>query len=190
MGKSGKFILIAIVAIIVVLAVGAVSTYNGLVNLKENVSEYASNIDAQLQRRADLIPNLVSTVKSYTKHEEKVFTELANARASLNSAKTMTEKADADSQLNTALGNVIAIAEAYPNLASNTLYTSMMDELEGCENRISYARTNYNSAAKAYNAKLKKFPTAIFARMFGFEAVDYFTASAGAEEVPSVNFDS
>lgn len=190
MGKSGKFILIAVVAIIAVLIIGGVGAYNGLVTAQEDVSEYGANIDAQLQRRADLIPNLVSTVKSYTKHEEKVFNELAQARASLNSAKTMTEKADADSRLNTALGNVIAIAEAYPNLASNSLYTSMMDELEGCENRISYARTQYNSAAKAYNAKLKRFPTAIFARMFGFEAADYFTASAGADEVPSVNFDS
>lgn len=181
--------LIVVIAVIAVLVMAVIGSYNGLVSTKGQVDEYTSNIDTQLQRRADLIPNLVNTVKAYTNHEEAVFTSLAEARQNLMSAKTPSEKAEADQQLSTALANVVAIAEAYPELKSNELYVSMMDELEGCENRISYARTEYNSAAKEYNIKIKKFPTMIFANMFGFNAVDYFEAAAGAEQVPQVNFD-
>lgn len=187
MQKKHTGIIIAIAAV-VVLVVGIISSYNGLVSTKGQVDEYTSNIDAQLQRRADLIPNLVNTVKGYTNHEEEVFTSLAEARQNLMSAKTPSEKADADQQLSTALANVVAIAEAYPELKSNELYVSMMDELEGCENRISYARTEYNSVAKEYNIKIQKFPTVIMANMFGFKAVDYFEASQGAQQVPQVNF--
>lgn len=185
MNKTVLIVIVAVVALLVIISIGS---YNGLVSGQEKVEEYAANIDAQLQRRADLIPNLVSTVQSYTDHEEAVFTELANARAALAGAKTMSEKAEADAQLNTALGNLIAIAEAYPELKSSELYRGMMDELEGCENRISYARTEYNNAVKDYNAKIRRFPSVIFANMFGFDAADYFQATQGAAAVPSVSF--
>lgn len=186
-----KKVVIAIVVIAVVLVAVfiPVSSYNGLVSLQAKVEEQSSDIDAQLQRRADLIPNLVSTVKSYTKHEEKVFTALSEARQSLMSAKSMEEKAEADQELKTALNNVIAIAEAYPELKSSELYVSMMDDLEGCENRISYARKEYNGAAKTYNTRCRTFPSAIFAGLFGFEQVSYFEASEGADTVPSVDLE-
>ena len=181
--------LIAVIAVVAVLIIACIGGYNSLVSKETTVEEQASNIDTQLQRRADLIPNLVSTVKGYTDHETEVFTAVTEAREKLMSAGTMAEKSQANDEVSTALGKLIAIAESYPELKSDTVYVSLMDELAGTENRISYARKTYNEAVASYNKAIKKFPGVLFANMFGFEKAEMFEASEGAETVPEVSFE-
>lgn len=181
--------LIAVIAVVAVLVIACIGGYNSLVSKETTVEEQASNIDTQLQRRADLIPNLVNTVKGYTDHETEVFTAVTEAREKLMSAGTMAEKSEANDEMTTALGKLIAIAESYPELKSDTVYVSLMDELSGTENRISYARKSYNEAVASYNKAIKKFPGVLFANMFGFEKADMFEASEGAESVPEVSFE-
>ena len=182
-------ILIPIVIIVIILIAIPVFGYNSLISRQTNVEEQASNIDTQLQRRMDLIPNLVSTVKGYTTHESDVFNAVTSARANLMSAGTMAEKSDANEQLTSSLNRLLAIAENYPDLKSNTVYTSLMDELAGTENRISYARTNYNTSVTNYNKTIRRFPWNILAKIFGFTNADFFEAANGAETVPEVNFE-
>ncbi len=178
-----------IIAVIVVLIIGSiVGGYNSLVKMRENVSSAQSTVETQLQRRADLIPNLVNTVKGYAAHEEGVFTAVADARAALSGAKTVDELNNAQSQLDSAVSRLLAIAESYPDLKADQNFINLQDELAGTENRISVARQDYNDAAKEYNTKIQSFPTSIIAGLFHFEKADYFTASAEATTVPTVDF--
>lgn len=178
-----------IVAVIVIALIGSiVGSYNNLVKLRENVTSAQSVVETQLQRRADLIPNLVNTVKGYASHEEDVFTAVADARAALSGAKTVDELNSAQSQLDSAVSRLLAIAESYPDLKANENFINLQDELAGTENRISVARQDYNDAAKEYNTKIQSFPASIFAGLFHFEKADYFTATAEAATVPAVDF--
>lgn len=178
----------ALVLLIVIIVASIAGSYNNFVTLRENAAKYSSDIDAQLQRRADLIPNLVETVKGYAAHESEIFTAIADARSKLLAAGTMQEKANADATLNSALGRLLAIAENYPDLKANENFLSLQTTLEGSENRISVARKDYNEAAQSYNAAIKRFPGVVLAGMFGFEKLDYFQASDAAKEVPTVDF--
>lgn len=184
--KSSTKVLIGVAAVVLLFAIIFMGGYNGLVNRSEAVEQYNSEIDNQLQRRNDLIPNLVATVKEYASHETEIFTNVSEARAKLAGANTLAESAEADAELNTALSRLIAIAEAYPDLKANQNFINLQDELAGTENRIANARRDYNNAAKEYNTRIRRFPTNILANLFGFESVDYFQASEGSKENPNV----
>ncbi len=183
-----KGTLIGIVAAVVVVVLVIFGSYNSLVGLQTDVEEQAANIDTQLQRRADLIPNLVNTVKGYSEHETEVFNAVNEAREKLMSANSMEEKSEANEEVTSALNRLIAIAENYPELKSDTLYVDLMDELAGTENRIAYAREGYNDVVTSYNKAIRKFPGVIFAGMFGFEKAELFEASESATKVPQVEF--
>ena len=149
-----------IVAVIVIALIGSIAgSYNNLVKLRENVTSAQSVVETQLQRRADLIPNLVNTVKGYASHEEDVFTAVADARTALSGAKTVDELNSAQSQLDSAVSRLLAIAESYPDLKANENFINLQDELAGTENRISVARQDYNDAAKEYNTNTQSFPS-------------------------------
>ncbi len=179
---------ISVLAIIFILGAWSIGTYNGLVGLKENVDNQSSNISTQLQRRSDLIPNLVSTVKGYTSHESEVLNEISNSRTKLAGAQSMSEKAQADSQLSSALNRLLVVVENYPNLKADSQFTALTDELSGTENRIAVSRRDYNSAVKEYNQKIKTFPANVISGMFGFSSADYFEAAEGSEKAPTVTF--
>lgn len=186
--KKGLIIIIAVVVVIMMLAGSVIGRYNSLVTLNEDVQEARSQIDNQLQRRNDLIPNLVETVKGFASQEKEIFQSVSDARSKLIGATGVQEQADADAELSGALSRLLAISEAYPELKSDANFRQLSDELAGTENRIAVARQDYNAVAKNYNSQTKKFPMNIFAGMFGFDPVTYFEASEGAEEVPEVNF--
>ncbi len=181
-----KKILAIIGIVILILAGGLAVSYNGLAGSRESVETAQADVDTMLQRRADLIPNLVSIVKSYAKHETEVFDKVLAARSQMLAAGTMTEKAKADQQMENALESLNVVVENYPELKSDTTYVSLMDELSGSENRISVARKDYNDAVKTYNTKLVKFPGNILGSALGFEKAAYFEASASASENPDV----
>lgn len=183
-------IILIVVAVLVVALVGyTVKSYNGLVTLKQEVTQKESDIQTTLQRRADLIPNLVNTVKGYASHEESIMKEVSDARAALVGANSTGDQLAANEQMTSALNRLLAIAENYPDLKANTNFIQLQDELSGTENRITQARRAYNDAVKTYNTKIQRFPTSLIAGIFNFEAFDYFQANEGAQEVPSVNFD-
>lgn len=186
--KKGTKILLAILVLAVVLVVYTFSTYNSLVRLKENVDSKWSQVENQLQRRADLIPNLVNTVKGYAKHEKEIFETLAQARSKLLNSSTVEDKAKANDELSSAISRLLMIVENYPNLKADKTFVQLMDELAGTENRIAVARKDYNDAVRQYNIKIKVFPNVLIARMFGFEERQYFQASSQAQNVPSVDF--
>ncbi len=182
--------LIAVVAVIVVLVIAAgalIGNYNSLVVAREEVTSAEANVDTYLQRRADLIPNIVATVKNFAKHETEVYQSVLEARQNLMGAGTVAEKAEANAELSTALQGLNVVVEAYPELKSDKTYVALMDELEGSENRIATARKDYNDIVKDYNNKIIKFPANIFASIFGFEKAEYFEAQEGAENAPDVN---
>ncbi len=175
--------------VLVIAVVGwGVATYNGLVNEEQKVQTQASNIETQLQRRSDLIPNLVNTVKGYASHEEEIFTALADARAKLSGATSLEEMDQANSELTSALNRLMVIVENYPDLKANENFIGLQDELAGTENRIAQARRDYNDAVQAYNVKIRRFPSNLIAGMFGFEKAELFESSEGASSVPDVNF--
>jgi len=176
------------VGIIIILGFMLISGYNSLVREAENVDSKWSQVENQLQRRQDLIPNLVQTVKGYAAHEEEIFTQVAEARSKLAGAATLNEMAQADQALNSALGRLLAIAENYPQLKADANFRALQDELAGTENRIATSRMDYNNAVQAYNTKIKVFPNSIYARIFGFDPREYFKADEGATTVPSVDF--
>ncbi len=160
-----------------------------MVSKSESVENSLSNLDVMLQRRADLIPNLVNTVKGYASHETEVIDKITEARAKMIGANTIEEKAEANEELSRALNSLNIIVENYPDLKASENFIQLSDELAGTENRISTARRDYNENVKDYNLIIKKFPNVIIANIFGFEEKTYFEASEGSQEVPSVNFD-
>lgn len=186
--SGGAVFGIILVALLVILGAWGIGSYNGLVGLKETVDNQSSNIETQLQRRADLIPNLVNTVKGYTSHESEVLGAISDARAKLSGAGSMSEKAAADSELSNAVSRLLVVVENYPNLKADTQFTALTNELAGTENRITVARRDYNASVKEYNQKIKMFPGSIIAGMFGFSSADYFEASESSKEAPVVNF--
>jgi LemA protein len=165
------------------------STQNQLVSKDEAVKSSWSQVDIQLQRRADLIPNLVETVKGFTKEESTVFGDIANARAGLLNARDPKAKIQANGQLDSAFGRLLALTENYPQLRSNQQFLRLQDELSGTENRISVARHRYNETLRDYNTFVRSFPNSLWAGMLGFAVNDaYFEASASARTVPNVKF--
>ena len=187
--KKGSVILITVGVIIAVIILSLIGTYNGLVTKKEKVTTQYSNLEVTLQRRADLIPNLVNTVKGYTTHETEIIDKITEARAKLVNASSIDEKSTANNELTESLNALMVVVENYPDLKSSENFRQLADELSGTENRIAVARKDYNDAVKTYNSLIKKIPNNILAGMFGFEQAEYFTADEKSSEVPSVNFE-
>lgn len=189
--KSKKWIIIGAVALaVILLIIAVVSGYNGLVEKEGTVDEKYAEIQTQLQRRADLIPNFVATVKGYTEYEKETLTAVTEARSAVAKASNATELANADEKLDSAISVwVNAVTEAYPELKANANYIALQDELAGTENRIAKARNNYNEIAADYNIAVRKFPKNIIAGIFGFDKKDLFKAAEGSEQAPIVSFD-
>lgn len=187
--KKKTIIIIVVIAVIVLIAGSLISTYNGLNSLSSDVEESQAQISTQLQRRSDLIPNLVSTVKGYAEHEKEVFTALADARSKLSGANTISEQAAANDELSSAISRLLVVVEQYPTLKADANFIALQDQLEGTENRIATARNDYNEDVKEFNKKIRSFPTNIIAGMFGFSEFSYFEADASANQVPNVSFE-
>uniref|UniRef100_UPI0040273C26 LemA family protein n=1 Tax=Leyella stercorea TaxID=363265 RepID=UPI0040273C26 len=194
--KKNKGLIITVV-VIALVAIWGTSSYNGLVSMDENVSNQWANVETQYQRRSDLIPNLVNTVKGYAKHESQTLEAVMAARSQATQVKidpsnctpqqlAAYQKAQGD--VTTALGKLLAITENYPDLKANQNFLELQSQLEGTENRINVARKDFNDTAKKYNTSLRRFPRNIIASMFGFEKRNYFEAEAGAEKAPKVEF--
>lgn len=189
--KKSTTILLVIAGLLVSIIFWGVGTRNSMVSAYEDVQNKASTIEAQLQRRSDLIPNFVATVKGYAAHEEEVYTAIAEARAKLAGAirtEDISSVLDANSELESALSRLLVVVENYPELKANENFIALQDELAGTENRIEKAREEYNDEVKSYNKKIKTFPNSIIANMGGFKEAAYFEAAEGAKEVPTVNF--
>lgn len=180
--------LMIVIATILVIVGLAMSSYNGLVSSQETINGKWSQIENQLQRRNDLIPNLVNTVKGYAAHESEIFKSVADARSKIGSAKTVAEKGKAAGELDSAISRLLMVAENYPQLKANTNFTQLQDELAGTENRIAVARQDYNKAVQDFNAKIRQFPTVLYAGALGFTARDYFEVPENAKAVPNVQF--
>ena len=172
---------------VALLALGGCG-YNQLVGQGETADAAWSEIDNQLQRRNDLVPNLVATVKGFAAHEQEVLTRVTEARSRVASASTPGEAMAASNELSGALARLLVVVERYPDLKADQTFLRLQDELAGTENRLSVARMRYNDAARAYNTTAKRFPTLITARIFGFEERPYFEAPAEAKEAPKVEF--
>lgn len=184
--------IIGIIAAIAVVLIGFyVVAHNSIIKLETDVDTKASDIKTQLQRRADLIPNLVNTVQGYVKHEESVIDSITEARKEISGAKTIKEMSAANDKLNSALQSLNVIVENYPDLKASQNFINLQDELAGTENRIATARKDYNEAVKSYNTKISTIPTSIIANMMGKEKKDFFEVSDPSKmEVPEVNFDN
>jgi LemA protein len=162
--------------------------YNQLVSLRESIDAAWAQVENQLQRRNDLIPNLVEVTKGYAKHEKEIFESVAEARARLIGAQTRDQQIDAANQVSSALSRLLAIAEAYPQLKADAQFARLSDELAGTENRIATERRRYNEAVQSFNTTIKRFPTMLFAGCLGFEPAKYFEAPEAAQALPKVQF--
>ena len=179
---------IVVAVVVVVLGLWAVLTYNRLVRRRNEVQEAWAGIDVQLQRRADLVPNLVETVKGYASHEQGVFEEVSRARAGLMTAGGPAEAGAADNLLQQALGKLFAVAEAYPDLKASDNFQSLQSELSELEEEISFARRYYNALVEKLNTSIQTFPTLVLAGPFGFKPAEFFKAGEAARIVPAVDF--
>lgn len=184
--SAGMIALISVGAVIILSILWVVVSYNSLVSLDEGVNEKWANVQTAYQRRADLIPNLVETVKQYASHEKGLFEAVTEARARVGSAKSPGELDSAGVEMNSAIARLLLVAENYPNLKANENFLSLQDELAGTENRIKTERDLFNKAVKQLNVKIRKFPSNLIARAFGFEMKDMFEAEAGSEKAPNV----
>lgn len=178
-----------ILAIIVVLVIWVITSYNGLVRSRMQTKESWSQIDVQLKRRNDLIPNLIETVKSYSSYEGKTLEKIAELRAQIAQAKSPAEAMAASDQLTKQVSSIFAVAENYPDLKANASFVKLQDELTNTENKISYSRQLYNTTTSNYNIKLETFPSNIVAKLFGFKAADFLETPEDEKEVPKVSFD-
>lgn len=178
-----------VVALIVISAIWFVGQRNRLVTLEESVDAAWSEIDNQLQRRSDLIPNLVATVQGIADQEQEVFGQIANARARLAGAETVGETAESYAELQSALSRLLVIVENYPVLRSNENFMRLQDELAGTENRIAVARQRYNETVRQFNTRIRLFPTSMVASRLGLEQKEYFEIPEEARQVPQVNFE-
>ncbi len=182
-----KPLLITIIVLVVIVLYGF-STYNSLITLNVNADTQWKQVETDYQRRFDLIPSLVESVKGVMKQEQAVFTAIADARTKYSGAVTADERAKAAGQVESALGRLLVITENYPQLKSSETMNTFMSQLEGTENRISVQRARFNDAIKAYNLKVKRIPSSIVAMIIGFDERSYFEASAGSENAPEVKF--
>ena len=191
MAKKNKFptwVIVVGVILTVLLLTGmwVGGTYNTLVGMDEGVNGAWGNVQTAYQRRADLIPNLVATVKAYSDYEGDILVEVTQARASVGSAQTPAELAQAGDAMNSAIGRLLVVMEAYPDLKANQNYLDLQVQLEGTENRIKVERDNFNGVVKTYNTHVRRFPSNIIAGMFSFDQRDYFEAQEGSENAPDV----
>ena len=183
-----NLLLIILIVIIIIILVAIVAIYNGLVTARNKVKNAWAQIDVQLNRRADLIPNLVETVKGYAAHESSVFEDVTAARAGLMNANGVKEIGEANNQLSNTLKTLFAVAENYPELKANENFKDLQAQLAQTEDKIAYSRQFYNDTVLMYNNKCQTFPSNIFAGMFGFKEADFFEAAGEARSVPKVEF--
>lgn len=181
-------VLIAILVIVVLIVLYVISAYNGLVRLRNMVKDQWAQIDVQLKKRADLVPNLVETVKGYASHEKETLDAVVSARTKAISAQTKEAEIEANGELSNALGRLLAITESYPDLKANANFLELQKDLKDIEEKISYARQFYNDVVMKYQNKIEMFPTNIIAGMFGFKPETYFEATEADKEVPQVKF--
>jgi LemA protein len=191
MSKTMKTVLIVVGILVLIILIPALylrGTYNSLVTMDEGVKAAWAQVENQLQRRYDLIPNYVETVKGYAQHEKDVFIKVTEARSRVASAGNVNEKIQANNQLSSALGRLLVVVERYPDLKANTNFIRLQDELAGTENRIAVERRRYNETVRVYNTRLRSFPTNIIAGMFGFEKAAFFEVPKERQEAPKVKF--
>lgn len=186
--KGKDMTILVIVAIVAALAVALIALYNNLVKLRNMVDNAWSQIDVQMQRKLDLIPNLVETVKGYAAHESGTLEKVTAARSAVSTASTPGEKMAADNILTGTLKSLFAVSEAYPDLKANTNFQQLQSELSATEDKISYMRQSYNDTVMKYNTAIQTFPAVLFAGMFGFKERESFDAAIGAEVAPKVQF--
>ena len=195
--KTSRIVLIVIAGLLLIFILRGCSGYNNLVSLREQVNREWANVENQYQRRADLIPNLVNTVKGYAEHEQETFTQVTEARSRATSVTidpaNMTDEdiqrfQAAQGEVTSALSRLLAIAENYPDLKANQNFLELQAQLEGTENRIAVERRNFNESATQYNTQIKSFPTIIYAGLLGFKDRPYFEAEEGTQEAPVVEF--
>ena len=186
--RTGLIIIGVIVLALVVPLLYLKGTYNSLVQMDEGVKGAWAQVENQLQRRYDLIPNYVETVKGYAKHEQEVFIKVTEARSRAAAATTIQDKIGANNALSSALARLLVVVERYPELKANTNFIRLQDELAGTENRIAVERRRFNETVKAYNTKIRSFPTNVIAGMFGFEKAAFFEVAKDRQEVPQVKF--
>ncbi|MEJ2025239.1 MAG: LemA family protein [Deltaproteobacteria bacterium] len=191
MSKTLKTVLIVVGILFVIILIPLLylnGTYNSLVTMDEKVKASWAQVENQLQRRYDLIPNYVETVKGYARHEKEVFVQVTKARSQVGSANTTSEKIQANNQLSSALARLLVVVERYPELKANTNFIRLQDELAGTENRIAVERRRYNETVRVYNTRVRSFPTNMIAGMFGFEKAAFFEVPKEKQEAPKVNF--
>jgi len=186
--KIGLIIVGILILIIVIPFSYLKGTYNSLVTMDESVKGAWAQVENQLQRRYDLIPNYVETVKGYAKHEKEVFIKVTEARSKVAGAKNISQKIETNNQLSSALARLLVVVERYPDLKANTNFIRLQDELAGTENRIAVERRRFNEAVKAFNIKIRSFPTNMIAGMFGFEKATFFEVPKERQEAPKVKF--
>lgn len=182
------WILIIVIAVLVIVAIFVATTYNSLVSLRNKVKDQWSQVEVLLTRRADLIPNLVETVKGYTKHESETLENVISARNKVVASKTTEEEIKSNGELSAALGRLMAVAEAYPDLKANTNFISLQSQLTETEDKIQYARQFYNDSVLNYKNKIEMFPSNIIAKLFNFKPETFFEAEEVKKEVPKVQF--
>jgi len=179
---------VIIIGVVIIAGLYLIGTYNSFIILKTRIQEALSGIDVQLRRRADLIPNLVETVKGYTKHEKSLFETVTKARSALISAGSVKEKAEANNQLSAALKSIFAVAEAYPNLKANENFQDLQRQLEDTEDKIAYSRQFFNANVLDFNTKIQTFPSNIMADLFNFKEYEFFAANEEEKKKVDVKF--